>query len=82
MDVSVDDTTQKLILDICRSFKDIKNVKNISSTPVGDKYIVFITIALDGNMSTFDSHNLADKIEKNVTMIDKIYKTIVHVEPE
>lgn len=81
MDISVDDKTKKDILDITHSFKEIKNVDDIISTPVGDKYLVFITIYLDGNMSTFESHTLADNLEKAVTKLDKIYKTVVHVEP-
>ena len=81
MDISVDDKTKKGILDITHSFKEIKNVDDIISTPVGDKYLVFITIYLDGNMSTFESHTLADNLEKAVTKLDKIYKTVVHVEP-
>ena len=38
-------------------------------------------IAVDGNLTTFDSHALADKLEDDVTKIENIYKTIVHVEP-
>ncbi len=81
MDISVDDKTKDLILDIAHSFKEIKKVEDIVSTPVGDRYLVFLTIALDGNMSTFESHNLADSLEKNVNGLDKIYKTVVHVNP-
>jgi len=32
-------------------------------------------------MSTFDSHSLADKFEKDVNSLDNIYKAIVHVNP-
>lgn len=81
MDVSLDNKTRDLILDIVYTFKEIKTIEKIVSTPVGNKYIVFITIHLDGNMSTFESHNLADNLEKTVNQLEKIYKTIVHVEP-
>ena len=81
MDVSVDEKTKCLILDIINSFKDVKKVAQISSSPVGSKYIVFITICLDGNLSTFDSHSLANNIEETVSKLDNVYKTIVHVEP-
>lgn len=81
MDISVDDKTKNLILDICHSYKEIQKVDDIISTPVGDKYLVFITINLDGNMSTFESHNLADHLERDVSRLDKIYKTVVHVDP-
>lgn len=81
MDISVDNKTKSLILDIAHTYKEVKNVKDILSTPVGDKYLVFITIVVDGNMSTFKSHELADNLEQTVNGLEKIYKTVVHVEP-
>lgn len=81
MDISVDDKTKDLILNIARSYPKIEKVENIVSTPVGDRYLVFITIHVDGNLSTFESHQLADNLEKTVNGLEKIYKTVVHVEP-
>ncbi len=81
MDISVDDKTKDLILDIVYSYKEIKKIEEIISTPVGDRYLIFLTIYLDGNMSTFESHELADNLENNVNDLDKIYRTIVHVNP-
>ena len=81
MDVSIDSDTEKLILDLAHSYKDIKKVDNISSSPVGYQYIVVVTIYVDGNMSTFDSHKLADSLEKDISRIDKVYRTIIHVNP-
>lgn len=81
MDISVDDKTKDLILDVAHSYPEIKDIDNIVSTPVGDKYLIFLTIKLDGNMSTFESHELADELEKNVSQLEKVYKTVVHVEP-
>lgn len=82
MDISVDDKTKELILDIANGFNEIQEIKDIVSTPVGDKFLVFITICVDGNMSTFDSHTLADNLETSVSGLDKVYKTVVHVEPK
>ena len=81
MDISVDEKTKNIILDISKNYKDIKNINSITSLPVGYKYNIFITISVDGNMSTFDSHTLADNLENDVTKLDNVYKTIVHVEP-
>lgn len=81
MDISIDDKTKDIILDIAHSYPEIKGIDDIISTPVGDKYLIFVTIKLDGNMSTFKSHELADDLEKNITNLDKIYKTVVHVDP-
>ena len=81
MDISVDEKTKSLILDIIHTYKDVKKIHSISSSPIGSQHIIFITICLDGNMSTFDSHKLADSLEKDITILDNIYKTIVHVDP-
>ena len=81
MDISVDEDTKDLILSIANNYPDIKKIDNISSSPVGYKYVIFITISVDGNMKTFDSHNLADLLEKDVNKLDNVYNTIVHVEP-
>lgn len=81
MDISVDDKTKDLIVQIAQTYKDIKDIDKISSTAVGSKYMIFLTIKVDGNMTTFDSHNLADKLEKDIETLDRVYKTIVHVEP-
>ena len=81
MDVSIDNKTKETILDVIKTYKDIKAVNNISSTPVGYKYIIFIVILVDGNMTTFESHKLADKLENSIDKLDDVYKAIVHVEP-
>ena len=81
MDESIDENTKDLILDVANSYKEIKKINSISSTPVGYRYIIFLTISVDGNISTFDSHSLADDLEQSVGKLDKVYKAIVHVEP-
>lgn len=81
MDISIDSDTEKIILDLAHSYKDIKKIDPISSAPVGYQYMVVLTIYVDGSMSTFDSHNLADSLENDITKLDKVYRTIIHVNP-
>lgn len=81
MDVSVDEKTKDLILNIIHGYKGVKKIESISSSPVGSQHIIFITICVDGNLSTFESHTLANNIEESVSTLDNIYKTIVHVDP-
>jgi len=81
MDVSIDEKTKDIILDLVHAYKEIKGVNELSSAPVGYQYIIFLTIAVEGNMTTFDSHKLADDLEKTIVKLDKVYKAIVHVEP-
>ncbi len=81
MDISIDEHTTEIILDLAHNYKEIKEVESISSAPVGYQFIIVLTICVDGNMSTFDSHKLADQLEKDITALDKVYNTFVHVNP-
>ena len=81
MDISLDEKTKEIIVDLAHSYKEIQKIDEISSTPVGHQYVVVLTIYVDGNMSTFKSHELADQLELSVSGLDKIYRAIVHVEP-
>lgn len=81
MDKSIDENTKDIILDLIHAYKEIKSVNDISSAPVGYQYVIFLTIAVDGDMTTIESHKLADSLEKNISELDKVHKAIVHVEP-
>lgn len=81
MDKSLDSKTKDIILDLIDTYSEIEKVDEIYSSPIGYQYIVTITIYVDGNMSTFDSHYIADDLEKNVEALDSIAKAIIHVHP-
>ncbi len=81
MDISLDEKTKEIIFNLVKQHDDIKNCYNLYSTPIGYKYFVVFTIAVDGNMSTYDSHNLANHLEKDVEALEKIDKAVVHVHP-
>ena len=81
MDISIDENTKDIILDLVHNYKEIKSVESIYSTPSGYKYIIILTISVDGNMSTFDSHNLADSLERDIKLLDNVANAIIHVEP-
>lgn len=81
MDVSLDEKTKETIMEIVKKHEDIKNCYNLYTAPVGYKYLVVFTIAVDGDMTTFDSHKLANHLEKDVEKLDKVDKAVVHVHP-
>lgn len=81
MDISIDSKTEEMIFDLVHNYKEIEKIDNISSTPVGYQYVVVLTIDVDGNMTTFESHKLADRLEKDVGTLEKVYKAVVHVHP-
>lgn len=81
MDKSVDEDTKDLILHIIKNYDKVQKVSHFYSTPVGYQYMIVLTISVDGNMSTFESHALADSLEKDITNLDKVYHTLIHVNP-
>ncbi len=82
MDKSISIDTKNEVYAIIDRHKEIKNVIHFNSTPVGYMYQISFTIYVDGNMSTFDSHEIANKLEKEiVSEIDEIYLVIIHVNP-
>ena len=81
MDVSLDEKTKETIMEIVKKHEDIKNCYNLYTAPVGYKYLVVFTIAVDGDMTTYDSHKLANHLEKDVEKLDKVDKAVVHVHP-
>ena len=82
MDISIDDNIKKEIMNIIYSYIDVKKVDKIYSIPTGYKYIVVFTIYVDGKMTTYDSHKIADDIQINIeNNIEKIDQVIIHVNP-
>ena len=82
MDKSIDDVTRDKVYNIIARHKEIKRVNHFNSTPVGYRYQISFTIFVDGNLSTFDSHEIANNLEKEIDKeIPEIYLTVIHVNP-
>ena len=82
MDKCINDETKKKVLNIIKNYPEVKKIQHFISSPVGYKYQISFTIFVDGNMSTFDSHEIADKIEDEIEeKMPEIYLTIIHVNP-
>ena len=60
MDKSISDATKRRVYEIIAKHPEIQNVIHFNSTPVGYQYQISFTIFVDGNMSTFDSHKIAN----------------------
>ena len=70
------------VYEIINSHEEIKKVIHFNSTPVGYKYQISFTIYVDGNLSTFESHKIADDLEKEIgKKLEEIYLTVIHVNP-
>ena len=82
MDKCISENTKYKVYEIINKYDEIKKVIHFNSTPVGYKYQISFTIYVNGNLSTFESHAIADRLEKEITKsIDEIYLTVIHVNP-
>ncbi len=82
MDKCISEVTKKRVYEIISRHDEIKNVIHFNSTPVGYQYQISFTIYVDGNMSTFDSHKIANDLEKEIDKeIDEVFLTVIHVNP-
>ena len=82
MDKTISNETKDEVMNIISEYPEIVKVNHFNATPVGYKYMVNFSIFVDGNLSTFESHDIADKLEKDIgKRIPEIYLTVIHVNP-
>ena len=82
MDKAISEETKQQVLKIINDHKEIKKINHFNSTPIGYRYQISFTIFVDGNLTTFESHEIADNLEKEINKkIDEIYLTVIHVNP-
>ena len=82
MDKCISNNTKQEVLAIINKYDEIKRVNHFNSTPIGYRYQISFTIFVDGSMSTYKSHEIADKLAKEITKsFDDIYLTVIHVNP-
>lgn len=81
MDKAISEESKEKVFDIIKEHKEIKRVEHFNATPVGYKYQISFTIYVDGNLSTFESHEIANRLEKEIDKLDEIYLAVIHVNP-
>ena len=82
MDKSISNDTKQKVIETINKHSEIKKINHFNSTPIGYQYQISFTIFVDGNLSTYESHAIADKLEKEITNNnDDIYLTVIHVNP-
>ena len=85
-DVLVDKTCpeeiKEKVLNIINKHKEIERINHFNATPVGYRYQVSFSIFVDGTLSTFASHEIANNLEKEIDRdVEEIYLTVIHVNP-
>ena len=82
MDKTISIETRDKVLSIIDEHDEIYKIQHFNATPVGYQYQVSFSIFVDGNLSTFESHDIANKLEKEIDKrVPEIYLTVIHVNP-
>ena len=82
MDKTISNETKDKVLSIIEDHKEVLKIQHFNATPVGYRYMVNFTIFVDGNLSTFESHAIADHLEEEIDeKVPEIYLTVIHVNP-
>lgn len=81
MDKTLSNENKEKILKIISNYKEVKKINHFNATPVGYQYQISFTIFVDGNLSTFASHEIANNIERELEKLDEIYLSVIHVNP-
>lgn len=81
MDSSIDTDSENKIIDIINNNPNVKKIDSLSSSPIGYKYLIVICISIDGSISTFDSHKIADELEHEILKLEKVQAVNIHINP-
>ena len=82
MDKTFSFETKDKVMKIIEKYDEIKKINHFNATPVGYLYQVSFSIFVDGNMSTFESHKIANDLEREIEKkVPEIYLTVIHVNP-
>ena len=80
MDKSMNEETKNKVLALINKHKEVVKINHFNATPVGYKYQISFTIFVDGNLTTFKSHEIANELEREIEKeISEIYLTVIHV---
>lgn len=82
MDKCLDDDLKYEIINLVKSHDEVKRLNHFNATPIGYRYQISFTIFVDGNLSTFESHEIANHLEEEIhDKFKDIYLTVIHVNP-
>lgn len=82
MDASLNAVAKQHLMELVLQNQKIQKVDEIYSIPVGYRYIVVLTIYVDGKMTTERSHKIADQLEDDIVQkMVQVQKAIIHVSP-
>lgn len=81
MDKTMNPKKRSEVLKIIKKYPNVRRMSHFVATPVGYQYQISFTIYVDGNLSTYQSHKIANQIEQELKKLPEIYFVVIHVNP-
>ncbi len=82
MDISLPLETKNKIVKMIFKHKDVIKVSDVNSVSIGYKFVIILTITVDGNMPTFKSHEIASAVEQEIKdNFENIKDVFIHIHP-
>ena len=82
MDISLPLETKNKIVKMIFKHKDVIKVSDVNSVSIGYKFVIILTITVDGNLPTFKSHEIASVVEQEIKdNFDNIKDVFIHIHP-
>lgn len=81
MDKTMEGETKNKVVKMIKQYPEVKRIGQFIATPVGYQYQISFTIYVDGNLTTYASHKIANQIEHELKKLPEIYLVVIHVNP-
>ncbi|MCI8394421.1 MAG: cation transporter [Bacilli bacterium] len=82
MDHALDEITANKMKEFINSYNGVLGITKFETAPAGYQYLLILSILVDGTISTFESHQIADNLEKDLLKTySEILAVTIHVNP-
>lgn len=82
MDHAITNEDETMIRQYIEQQEGVYGITKFETSPAGYQYLLILSILVDGNISTFESHKIADDLEKAILKkFPSILMVTIHVNP-
>lgn len=82
MDCALSSEDARKMQDFILKQKGVEGITKFETAPAGQQYMLILSILVDGNLTTFESHHIADELEKHIlNTFPSILLVTIHVNP-
>lgn len=81
MDTTLDPEIKAELIKKIESVNGVDHVDTITSKPVGLTFLLMVKVSIDGNITVFQGHDIADRVKEVLMRHDAVDDVIVHLNP-